>query len=92
MKSAELITRHLAVEIFSAVLRKGKSLEEEFAARMEAQDKKQPLENRDRTFVRLLVTTMLRRLGQIDNILVEKSRLLLFLPHKKKCLSHNSEV
>lgn len=69
MKSAELITRHLAVEIFSAVLRKGKSLEEEFAARMEAQDKKQPLENRDRTFVRLLVTTMLRRLGQIDNIL-----------------------
>lgn len=36
---------------------------------MAEQDKKHPLETRDRTFIRLLVTTTLRRLGQIDNIL-----------------------
>lgn len=69
MNSAELQTRHLAIEIFSAVLRKGRGLEDEFATQMEKQQQKEPLETRDRTFVRLLVTTMLRRLGQIDNIL-----------------------
>ncbi len=69
MSGAETLTRRMAVEIFSAVLRQGKGLEEEFALRMADQDKKQPLEIRDRMFVRLLVTTMLRRLGQIDNIL-----------------------
>lgn len=69
MTNEEILTRHIAVEIFSAVLRRGKGLEEEFSAHMAEQDKKRPLEIRDRTFVRLLVTTTLRRLGQIDNIL-----------------------
>lgn len=69
MTNEEILTRHIAVEIFSAVLRRGKGLEEEFAVQMSEQDKKRPLEIRDRTFVRLLVTTALRRLGQIDNIL-----------------------
>lgn len=67
--SSELQTRHLAVEIFSAVLRKDKGLEDEFSSRMERQDAVSPLEMRDRMFVRLLATTMLRRLGQIDDII-----------------------
>ncbi|MBR1777455.1 MAG: RsmB/NOP family class I SAM-dependent RNA methyltransferase [Alphaproteobacteria bacterium] len=69
MNSPDLLTRHLAVEIFDAVIRNGKGLEEEYACRIERFEKKQPLETRDRTFIRLLVTVMLRRLGQIDNII-----------------------
>ena len=69
MSNPELLTRHLAVKIFDAVFRHGKGLEEEYAACMDYQEKKTPLETRDRTFVRLLVTTLLRRLGQIDDIL-----------------------
>ena len=69
MISPDLLTRHLAVEIFDAVLRHNKGLEDEYSACMERQEQKQPLENRDRTFVRLLATVMLRRLGQIDDII-----------------------
>lgn len=69
MKTPELQTRHLAVELLSAVVRKGKGLEEEFARLMDEQDKNVPLDGRDRTFVRLLATTALRRLGQIDALL-----------------------
>lgn len=69
MNSPDLLTRHLAVEIFDAVFRQNKGLEDEYSFCMERQEKKQPLENRDRTFVRLLATVMLRRLGQIDDII-----------------------
>ena len=69
MNSPDLLTRHLAVEIFDAVLRHNKPLEDEYSSRMERQEKIQPLENRDRTFIRLLTTVMLRRLGQIDDII-----------------------
>ena len=69
MSSPDLLTRHLAVEIFDAVLRNGKGLEEEYSNRIERQEKISPLDIRDRTFVRLLVTVTLRRLGQIDDIL-----------------------
>lgn len=69
MRTPELQTRALAVELLSAVARKGKGLEEEFAAVMDRQDKTAPLDVRDRTFVRLLATTALRRLGQIDDVL-----------------------
>ena len=69
MNSPDLLTRYLAVEIFDAVFRKNKGLEDEYSFCMERQEKKQPLENRDRTFVRLLATVMLRRLGQIDDII-----------------------
>lgn len=65
MKTPELTTRHLAIEIFSAVLRHNKGLEETYSSRMD----QHPLESRDRTFIRLLVTVMLRRLGQIDAII-----------------------
>lgn len=69
MKTPELQTRHMAVELLSAVVRKGKGLEEEFARMMDEQDKISPLDGRDRMFVRLLATTTLRRLGQIDALL-----------------------
>ena len=69
MKTPELQTRHLAVELLSAVIRKGRGLEEEFARIADEQDKTAPLDGRDRMFVRLLATTALRRLGQIDALL-----------------------
>ena len=69
MITPDLLTRHLTVEIFDSVLRNGKGLEEEYAFCLNRFEKKQPLEIRDRTFIRLLVTTTLRRLGQIDDII-----------------------
>ena len=69
MINPDLLTRRLAIDIFDAVFRRGKELEEEYAFRMERHEKKSPLETRDRTFVRLLVTVMLRRLGQIDAVI-----------------------
>lgn len=69
MNSPDLLTRHSAIEIFDAVFRNGKGLEEEYARHMERLGKKHPLEIRDRTFIRLLVTLTLRRLGQIDDII-----------------------
>ena len=69
MIPSDLLTRQLAIEIFDAVLRKGKGLEEEYAFCLNRFEKKQPLEIRDRTFIRLLVTVTLRRLGQIDDII-----------------------
>ena len=56
MNSPDLLTRHSAIEIFDAVFRNGKGLEEEYARHMERLGKKHPLEIRDRTFIRLLVT------------------------------------
>lgn len=69
MMNSDLPTRHLAIGIFDAVFRRGNSLEEEYAFQMERQEKKAPLEMRDKTFIRLLVTVTLRRLGQIDAII-----------------------
>lgn len=69
MIPSDLLTRQLVVEIFDAVLRKGKGLEEEYAFCLNHFEKKHPLEIRDRTFIRLLVTVTLRRLGQIDDII-----------------------
>ena len=51
MSSPDLLTRRLAVEIFDAVLRHNKGLEDEYSSCMERQEQSQPLENRDRTFV-----------------------------------------
>ena len=69
MNNPDLLTRRLAIGIFDAVLRQGKGLEEEYSRQTACQEKKFPMENRDRTFVRLLVTVMLRRLGQIDDLI-----------------------
>lgn len=84
MSSPDLLTRRLAVEIFDAVLRHNKGLEDEYSSCMERQEQNRPLENRDRTFVRLLVTVMLRRLGQIDDII--KRFLKKPLPDKACCV------
>lgn len=69
MMSSDLQSRRLSVSVFSAVVRKGRGLEEEFAAQISAQETRASLEPRDRMFVRMLVTTALRRLGQIDDLL-----------------------
>ena len=69
MNNHDLLTRQLVLKIFHAVLRQNKGLEDQYAFCMNNQDKKQPLENRDRMFVRLLVTVMLRRLRQSDQII-----------------------
>lgn len=58
-----LANRAAALEAFRAVLRDQKPLEEQVDTSTRA------LEPRDRAFVRLLVTTTLRRLGQIDVVL-----------------------
>lgn len=65
MQTPELLTRHLAIEIFCDVLRHNKGLEETYSSCMD----QHLLQTRDRTFIRLLVTVMLRRLGQLDAII-----------------------
>ncbi|WP_404382387.1 RsmB/NOP family class I SAM-dependent RNA methyltransferase [Caenispirillum salinarum] len=58
-----LASRHAAVRLLQAVLDDGRALDEPFETETRL------LEPRDRAFVRLLVTTTLRRLGQIDGVL-----------------------
>ena len=65
MNTPDLLTRQLSAEILDAVLNSGKELEEEYSRCIN----KERLEGRDKTFVRLLVTVTLRRLGQIDDII-----------------------
>lgn len=62
----ELRSRKICLDILSAILRKSAGLEDEFSRIIDLEDKKQKIENRDRTFIRLLLTTSLRRLGEID--------------------------
>lgn len=58
-------TRACALDIFHDVLYRGRAFDDAFAGH-EALGK---MESRDRAFVRLLVATALRRLGQIDAVL-----------------------
>lgn len=69
MTASDLSSRRLAVSVFSAVVRKGRALEDEFALQTAAFEAREPLETRDKMFVRMLATTMLRRAGQIDALL-----------------------
>ncbi|NKD77264.1 MFS transporter [Haematospirillum sp. H1815] len=55
--------RSVALAVFQAVLRDSRPLDEQADALSQA------LESRDRAFVRLLVATTLRRLGQIDLVI-----------------------
>ena len=57
--------RHIALDLLQAVLVRLRLLDEAFEAEHSIRD----LEDRDRAFLRLLVATTLRRLGQIDNLL-----------------------
>ena len=61
----DLAPRALAVDLLSAVLRRQRPLDDVFEARIAGSK----LEGRDRGFVRLLVATTLRRLGQIDALI-----------------------
>ncbi len=61
----DLAPRALAVDLLSAVLRRQRPLDDVFEARIAGSR----LEGRDRGFVRLLVATTLRRLGQIDALI-----------------------
>lgn len=58
-----LAARHAALRLLQAVLDDGRALDDPFAVETRL------LDPRDRAFVRLLVTTTLRRLGQIDGVL-----------------------
>ncbi|MEI8393833.1 MAG: transcription antitermination factor NusB [Rhodospirillaceae bacterium] len=61
-RALDLSPRMLALDLLSAVLRRRRALDDEF----EALIGRSTLEPRDRGFVRLVVATVLRRLGQID--------------------------
>jgi 16S rRNA (cytosine967-C5)-methyltransferase len=58
-------SRVLALDVLTAVLRKARPLDEAYAA----VDGANQLDRRDRAFLQLLVTTTLRRLGQIDALI-----------------------
>jgi 16S rRNA (cytosine967-C5)-methyltransferase len=59
--------RSLALLLLHDVLRRGQSLDERLAVRLDNAG----LETRDRGFVRALVATTLRRLGQIDAVIAQ---------------------
>jgi 16S rRNA (cytosine967-C5)-methyltransferase len=63
--SPALGSRQAALNILSSVLDRGRPLDEAIEAALS----KVELEARDRAFARLLATTTIRRLGQIDNAL-----------------------
>ncbi len=63
-QSPELASRTAALNLLQAVLQKHRSIDDAFDAAARG------LEPRDRAFVRLLAATTLRRLGQIDDVLM----------------------
>ena len=63
-QSPELASRTAALNLLQAVLQKHRSIDDSFDAAARG------LEPRDRAFVRLLAATTLRRLGQIDDVLM----------------------
>jgi 16S rRNA (cytosine967-C5)-methyltransferase len=65
MTDAPLAARVIALDILRGVLRKNLPLDDVFDAHPKLAD----LEPRDRGFVRMLVSTVLRRLGQIDALI-----------------------
>lgn len=64
MKSHSKSPRHISVDLLAAILEKGRLLDEELN-----DPRLMKLEDRDRGFVRLLLATTLRRLGQIDALI-----------------------
>ncbi len=81
LSAADISPRGVALDLVTAVLRKGRLLDEVLASGGEtAGNTLDRLDPRDRAFVRLLVATVLRRLGQLDAIIghcLERP-----LPHK----------
>src|SRR5438552_3925321 len=62
---ATLASRHVALDVLVACLDKGQALDDALARHPGLAG----LETRDRAFVRLLLATTLRRLGEIDGVL-----------------------
>jgi 16S rRNA (cytosine967-C5)-methyltransferase len=79
-----LDTRQLAVACLAAVLERGRTLEDAFESAIGKQ--LAPLEARDRALARLLVTTVLRRKGELDAVL--GSFLDKPLPERRGILSY----
>ena len=67
MTDASLAARGAALDLLETVLRKKIPLDDAF----DAHEGLDALEPRDRGFVRLMVATVLRRLGQIDALITE---------------------
>ncbi|MBP5534139.1 MAG: MFS transporter [Alphaproteobacteria bacterium] len=63
MNDEVLKSRQIALNILSRVLNKNQNLDDEFDKQSSC------LNERDKAFTRMLVTTCLRRIGQIDNVL-----------------------
>ncbi|MFQ5534386.1 MAG: RsmB/NOP family class I SAM-dependent RNA methyltransferase [Sphingomonadales bacterium] len=64
-----LAPRRAALELFEAVIRKRRPLDEAWQDALERRDGLASCDRRDRAFVRRLVATALRRLGQIDAVI-----------------------
>lgn len=63
--AARTDARRIALDVLDRVLGRGQPFDETFAGHPRLVD----LETRDRAFARLLITTTLRRLGEIDHVL-----------------------
>ncbi|MGN1091744.1 MAG: transcription antitermination factor NusB, partial [Alphaproteobacteria bacterium] len=61
--SEGLFTRIIALDILQTIIRKKQNLDDSF------ENKATDLPPRDKAFIRMLITTTLRRMGQIDDIL-----------------------
>jgi 16S rRNA (cytosine967-C5)-methyltransferase len=68
---AGLAARRAALDLTGAVLDRHRPLDDALASALMANGALAPLEPRDRAFARLLVATVLRRLGQIDAAIVQ---------------------
>ena len=77
MNDANLNSRQIALNILSRVLHQKQNLDDEFDKQTVS------LDNREKAFVRMLVTTCLRRMGQIDFVLSQ----LLEKPLPKKAMA-----
>ncbi|MSP51138.1 MAG: methyltransferase domain-containing protein [Alphaproteobacteria bacterium] len=62
-------TRRLALALLTEIVEAGSALDEVFDHALSPQGSLVPLDGRDRGFIRHLVTTTVRRLGQIDAVL-----------------------
>lgn len=68
-----LSARAAALEIFSEILDRRQTLDSALDSALDNSEALKTLDTRDRAFIRMLVATTLRRLGQID-LLIEKAQ------------------
>ena len=78
--SEGLFTRIIALDILQTIIRKKQNLDDSF------ENKANDLPTRDKAFIRMLITTTLRRMGQIDDIL--KKLLTKKLPQNAQAIEN----